>query len=71
MSMERDVSAASMRVAFDAGFPGVEGYPVREPSGCCVLPNGVPLCIGCGRMLPKARDWNQCADCDTRTHEDY
>lgn len=35
------------------------------------LPNGCWLCIGCGVILPKRKNWNQCAECDTRTHEDY
>jgi len=35
------------------------------------LPNGCWLCIGCGVILPKNSGWNQCSDCDTRTHEDY
>lgn len=37
----------------------------------CPMPNGCWRCIGCGRLLPKDRDWNQCADCDTRDPEDY
>lgn len=37
----------------------------------CPLPNGCWKCIGCGVILPQARKWNQCDDCDTRTPEDY
>jgi len=28
-------------------------------------------CIGCGRFVRMDAHWNQCADCDTRTPEDY
>lgn len=35
------------------------------------LPNGCWLCIGCGKILSPRRNWNQCADCDTRDPEDY
>lgn len=37
----------------------------------CPMPNGCWRCIGCGKLLPRDRRWNQCADCDTRTPEDY
>lgn len=30
-----------------------------------------PRCIGCRRFIRKDVDWNQCPNCDTRTHEDY
>lgn len=30
-----------------------------------------PQCIGCGKFLKMKSTWNQCADCDTRTPEDY
>ena len=37
----------------------------------CQMPNGCWRCIGCGKLLPKRLDWNQCSECDTRTHEDF
>ena len=44
----------------------------REIPGVDVpLSNGCWKCIGCGVILPRARGWNQCAECDTRDPEDY
>jgi len=30
---------------------------------------GRPRCIGCGKFLKVDADWNQCADCDTRSYD--
>lgn len=56
-----DVLASLEREAF--GLERV-GYDVPLPNGCF-------KCIGCGVILPRHLDWNQCGDCDTRTPEDY
>lgn len=37
----------------------------------CPMPNGCWRCIGCGKLLRRDQDWNQCSDCDTRDPEDY
>lgn len=46
----------------------VEGREI--PGIDCPMPNGCWRCIGCGKLLPRGRNWNQCADCDTREPEE-
>jgi hypothetical protein len=45
--------------------------PCDRCDGEGVIESWPGRCIGCGKFLPRDRDWNQCSDCDTRDPEDY
>lgn len=47
----------------------VEG---REILGIdCPMPNGCWRCIGCGKLLSRDSNWNQCPSCNTREPEEH
>ena len=53
-------------VMFDSATAGLTDREIRERDEA---KTGRLRCIGCGRFLADDANWNQCADCDTRSDE--